>query len=188
MDKVSDFQHLVLWRWVHLPQFGARCCLAQPPGGQPPKRNQAQGPRGLQSCNTDESRRDWPHPKHRLTGRETSFPVLNCSRFLKSPLSFQRWHEAAGSPGLCLSFVCPTDSLFPFCLQWPPFGQGHSNVVTGVGSLWPRLLWKGFWSDQMALWKLKLNCLHFLSFYFNIPAVPACQGLHRQSAIHQFKT
>lgn len=93
------------------------------------------------------------------------------------------------SPQACrLSFVCPPPPpLFPFPSQWLPFRQWHKVVVTGVGSLWSHLLWREFWSDQMPLWKLKLNCLHFLSFYFNIPAFAAARVSTSNVAIHQLK-
>lgn len=97
------------------------------------------------------------------------------------------WSKSVPRPAAFPLCVLPHDYLFPFPSQWLPFRQWHNVVVTGVGSLWSHLLWKEFWSDQMPPWKLKLNCLHFLSFYFNIPAVPAARVSTSNAAIHQLR-
>ena len=139
-----------------------------------------QGPEGPHAAPT------WMSPgladpglRHPLYTQGASSPVLHRASFSSNPLSFQKWHEAIRSPGRHLSFVGSPLCPFPSG-GGGPSGGDTSDVVKGVGSLRSHLLWKEVWLDRMPLWKLKLNCLHFLSFYFSIPVVPASQGLHRQ--------
>lgn len=158
-------------------------------------RGRGQGTRwAMHSSNTDESRSTSPGPGHPLQRQGASSPVLSCARPLKNKqtkkpivISKMAWSKSVRRPADSPLSVLPNDYLFPFPSLWLPFRQWHSVVVTGVGSLGSHLLWKELWSDQMPPWKLKLNCLHFLSFYFNIPAVPAAGVSTSTAAIHHLK-
>lgn len=113
-------------------------------------------------------------------GSETSRRELQLWSIFKTHCHFKSGMKCSGPRPA--SFLCLLPPNPPYLFPFPssggcPSGSDNNDVVTGVSSLWSHLLWQEVWSDQMPLWKLKLNCLHFLSFYFNMPAIPGCQGL-----------